>query len=105
VYTGPVLPSAAELAQELVSDGEFLALGLGSWLGTADGELISQAVGLVVPPIYRSEYDLLVQGLREAARLQQSQGQRRAGAVALGVVALVAAMLAAARAGNAVSAA
>lgn len=80
------LLSVNQLAKALVADAEFRSLQLGSWLGTTDGEVIETAVGMVVPPIYRPEYDLAVDSLKLAARLQQQAGQEAAGKVALSVV-------------------
>jgi hypothetical protein len=80
------LPSPEDYARTLLADGEFRALQLGTWLGTTDGEIISQAVAQVIPPFYRPEYDLLVNGLTLAAKLQAQEGQLRAGMIALGVI-------------------
>lgn len=80
------LPSPEDYARKLLADGEFRALQLGTWLGTTDGEIISQAVAQVIPPFYRPEYDLLVNGLTFAAKLQAQEGQLRAGVIALGVM-------------------
>ena len=80
------LLSVDQLAKELVADAEFRSLQLGTWLGTTDGEVIETAVGLVIPPIYKPEYDLAVDGLKLAARLQQQAGQEIAGKLALSVV-------------------
>jgi hypothetical protein len=82
----PQLPSVDEFAQDLVADAEFRSLQLGTWLGTTDGEVIETAVGMVIPPIYKPEYDLAVDGLKLAARLQQQAGQEVAGKVALSIV-------------------
>ena len=41
---------------------------------------------MVIPPIYKPEYDLAVDGLKFAARLQQQTGQEVAGKVALSIV-------------------
>ena len=54
-------------------------------LGEEDVPVLS-AVGMVIPPIYRPEYDLAVDGLKRAARLQQQAGQEVAGKVALSVI-------------------
>ena len=70
----------------LLGDAEFRALQLGTWLGTTDGEVISQAVAQIIPPFYRPEYDLMVKGLTLAASLQAQEGQQVAGKVALGVI-------------------
>lgn len=80
------LPTVDQFAQGLVADAEFRSLQLGTWLGTTDGEVIETAVGMVIPPIYKPEYELAVDGLKLAARLQQQAGQEMAGKVALSVV-------------------
>jgi hypothetical protein len=41
---------------------------------------------MVIPPIYKPEFDLAVDGLRLAARLQQQEGLQVAGKVAVSVV-------------------
>jgi hypothetical protein len=76
-------PSTEELAEELLQLGEFRALQLGTWLGTTQGEIITQAVESVMPPFYREDTVLLVEGLKFAASLQQQEGQRAAGRIAL----------------------
>jgi hypothetical protein len=76
-------PTVQELAQELVQIAEFRALRLGTWLGTADGLVITKAVEVVVPPFLRPDIELLTEGLKLAARLQQEEGQRVAGRVVL----------------------
>lgn len=75
-----------QYAQVLLGDTEFRALQLGTWLGTTDGEVISQAADQVIPPFYRPEYDLMIKGLTLAASLQSQEGQQVAGKVALGVI-------------------
>ena len=75
-----------QYAQVLLGDAEFRGLQLGTWLGTTDGEVISQAVEQIIPPFYRPEYDLMVKGLTLAASLQAQEGQQVAGKVALGVI-------------------
>ena len=75
-----------QYALVLLGDAEFRALQLGTWLGTTDGEVISQAVEQIIPPFYRPEYDLMVKGLTLAANLQAQEGQQVAGKVALGVI-------------------
>ncbi len=77
------LPTVEHFAKDLVADAEFRSLQLGTWLGTTDGEVIETAVGMVIPPFYRPEYDLAVDGLKLAARLQQQQGQQVAERVAI----------------------
>jgi hypothetical protein len=80
------LPTVEQFAKDLVADAEFRSLQLGTWLGTTDGEVIEAAVGMVIPPIYKPEYDLAVNGLKLAARMQQQAGQEVAGKVALSIV-------------------
>jgi hypothetical protein len=80
------LPNIEQFAKDLVADAEFRTLQLGTWLGTTDGEVIETAVGMVIPPIYKPEYDLAVDGLKLAARLQEQEGQQVAGKVALSIV-------------------
>jgi hypothetical protein len=76
-----------ELARELLGIAEFRALQLGAWLGTADGEIITKAVESVMPPYLRADTELLVAGLKLAARLQRDQkGQRIAEGVALAIL-------------------
>src|SRR6202044_2508315 len=93
-YSYPYLahqrPTPEELAAELVALAEFRALGLGSWLGTADGQVIAQAVEIVSPPFYRQDVELLVAALRHAATLQQQEGQQVAGQYAVGAIVLAA---------------
>ena len=79
-------PKHETLAKELVADAEFRSLLLGTWLGTTDGELISEAVGMVIPPWSKPQYDFVVGGLRLAAQMQQQEGQQKAGQIALGFV-------------------
>lgn len=81
-------PTVDQLATELLSDAEFRALGLGTWLGTTDGQIITAAVEMMSPPLYREDIELLVAGLRRAADLQQIEGQQTAGRFALAVVGL-----------------
>jgi hypothetical protein len=75
-----------QYAHLLLNDTEFRALQLGTWLGTTDGEVISQAVEQIIPPFYRPEYDLVINGLTIAANLQAQEGQQVAEKVALGVI-------------------
>lgn len=77
------LPTVEQFAKDLAADAEFRSLQIGTWLGTTDGEVIETAVGMVIPPFYRPEYDMAVDGLKLAARLQQQQGQQVAERVAL----------------------
>lgn len=81
-------PSADQIAEELLADSEFQALRLATWLRSPDGELIADAVALVLPPAYRPEYELAVEAMQFAADLNYEEGasQRMAGAFALLVV-------------------
>ncbi|HEX9774439.1 MAG TPA: hypothetical protein VGB83_02510 [Actinomycetota bacterium] len=86
------LPTAEDLARKIVADGEFLALRLGTWLRTPDGEVIAKAVSLVLPPPGLSvEFNLMVEALKLAAQLQhEAARQKVAGPLALtGLVGLV----------------
>ena len=84
-------PNAQEIASELLADSEFQALRLASWLRSPDGELIAKGVALVIPPMYRAEFDLAVEALQLAAAMQHEEGasQRAAGALALAVVTIL----------------
>lgn len=66
-----VTPTAQTYADAFLRDAEFLALGLGSFLATPDGEIISSAVGLIISPAYAPEYQILVEALTLAAQLQR----------------------------------
>jgi hypothetical protein len=58
----------------------------GTWLGTENGQVIAEAVEIVSPPFYRQDGKLLVEVLKLAAAMQKSEGEDRAGAVALTAV-------------------
>jgi hypothetical protein len=81
-----VLPSVEELAEAMLQDEGFRALHLGNWLGTTDGQIISEAVGLAIPLQYGAAYDVAVEGLQLAASMQQKEGRKTAGAFALLVI-------------------
>lgn len=76
------LPTAEQFAKDLLADAEFRSFQLGTWLGTTDGEVITTAVATVIPPMYQPEFDLAVDGLKLAARMQQQEGQK----VALSII-------------------
>ena len=76
-------PTAAELAGQLLATAEFRALGLGSWLGTPEGEFFTAAVEAVSPAFCRQDEELLVEALQLAAKMQ-SGNRRMTGALALG---------------------
>lgn len=83
------LPSVEQFAQELLKDSEFRALQLGNWLRTPEGEVISQAVGMVIPEAYGPAFNLAVDGLTLAAELQAKEGRQTAEGIALAVGACV----------------
>ncbi len=85
-YGPPQRPTAEEIGRWLLQDAEFRALELGTWLGTTDGEIIAGAVEGFLPPLYRQDVELLVDALRFAADLQQTEGREVAGAWALGSI-------------------
>jgi hypothetical protein len=88
-------PSAEEVASELLRIAEFRALQLGNWLNTTEGEIILQAVEMVVPMFYAEDVVLLAEALKLAAARQQQEGRRKAfagvaitlGAVGFGIAA------------------
>jgi len=82
----PQRPSAEEIGKLFLQDAEFRALELGTWLGTTDGEIIAGAVESFLPPLYRQDAELLVDALKFAADLQQTEGREVAGAWALGSI-------------------
>jgi hypothetical protein len=69
--------SAQEIAEQFLAIAEFRSLQLGTWLGTAEGQIFIEAVEMVVPGFYVEDVDLLVEALRVAAELQQQRSQRR----------------------------
>ncbi len=80
------LPPLEQFRRELLEDAEFQALKLGSWLATTDGQLIAEAVGMVISPAYGIAYDLAVNGLTLAAEDQAKAGRETAGMIALGSI-------------------
>lgn len=89
------LPTQEQFAEALLGDAEFRSLQLGTWLGTTDGKLLTEAVGLVISPTYAPEFAVAVEGLKLAAQLQHEEGTQKAGTISAGVLALVAVVLAA----------
>ena len=83
-------PTSEQLAQELLAIPEYRALQLGTWLGTTNGEIITEAVELVTPPFYREDVELLVEALKLAAQLQAQEGQEKAEEIALGAIGVAA---------------
>jgi hypothetical protein len=78
--------SVEESAQEFLGLAEFLALQLGTWLGTTDGQMITQAVEAVSPPFYQEDVELLVAALKLAAATQQKEDEKVAGGFALAAI-------------------
>jgi hypothetical protein len=87
-YGPPQRPTAGEIGRWFLRDAEFRALELGNWLGTTDGEIIAGAIESFLPPLYREDAELLVDALKFAAALQQTEGREVAGAWALGSIAV-----------------
>ena len=88
----PQPPSVEEFAHQLLEIAGFRALRLGSWLGTTDGQAITEAVEMVTPPLYCQDVEFLVAALRYAAEVQHTEGQRKAGQFALVGVVIAAVM-------------
>ena len=70
-------PMAKDIAKEFLGCAEFRALRLGTWLGTTDGEIITQAVEMVVPMFYAEDVALIVEALKLAAAAQQEKGRQK----------------------------
>jgi hypothetical protein len=85
----PHLPTIEDLASELIADAEFRSLKLGTWFGTVDGQLITKAVDMALPPGLRAEFDLAVAALKLAAELQRPRKFEQAGPLALVSVAAI----------------
>ena len=71
-------PMATDVAKEFLGCAEFRTLQLGSWLGTTDGEIITQAVEMVVPMFCAEDVALIVEALKLAAVTQQREGRQKA---------------------------
>lgn len=71
-------PSAEVVAKEFLALVDFRALQLGTWLGTADGEIVTHAVELAVPMFYAEDVALLIEALKLAAATQQQEGRQKA---------------------------
>ena len=71
-------PTAEDVAKELLGCAEFRALQLGTWLGTTDGQIITQAVEMVVPMFYAEDVALIVEALELAAATQRQEGLQKA---------------------------
>lgn len=80
------LPTARQLADEFLNDADFRALQLGTWLRTPDGAALADAVVLVIPPEYRTVFNLAVEGLKLAADAQAQGDRNNAAKLAGGVV-------------------
>jgi hypothetical protein len=73
-------------ARYLLEDVEFQAIKLGTWVGTAEGRIVTAAVELALPPVYRPYTRLFVAALQRAAQLQH-EGKKQEAAPWLGVAA------------------
>jgi hypothetical protein len=69
------LPTAEDFARELLGDAEFRALRLGTWLGTPEGQAVSEAVAQVIPTDYEPVFTLTVDALELAAAQQTKEGR------------------------------
>lgn len=85
-------PTVEALVEEFLAMPEFLALRLGTFLGTPEGRVIAEGVKLVTPPFYEPDVELLITGLTYAAELQ-AKHDRKAGLVALGTVGIFGALI------------
>jgi hypothetical protein len=101
VYVHPVAypayqprPSTEQLAREFLQMTEYQALQLGNWLGTTQGEVIAEAITLVLPPFYAADAQLLIDALKLAAQLQHQDGLRTAGHIVIGVAGIATAIAA-----------
>lgn len=95
-------PTLEALVNELLGVAEFRALQLGTWLNTADGQIIVQAVESVSPPFYRQDIELLAAALQYAAEHQQKAGRQKAGRFAIravGAAAVLGVLIAASNSG------
>jgi hypothetical protein len=89
---GPgILPSqtAPELADEFLEDAGFLALELGGFLSTPDGELIASGVELALPSADRRVVSLAVDALKLAATKQSDLTPLQVGGLVVGGLALL----------------
>ena len=90
VFNSQPRPTVEQLATEVLRIAEVRALRLGAWLTTPDGELITEAVEAMSPPLYRQDVELLVAALTLAAKMQQLEGRERAGKFAVGAIGVAA---------------
>lgn len=83
--------SAGDVAGQLMDTTGFRALHLASWLNNPDRELIAAAVGLLAPPLYDMDAQLLIEAIAIAAAKQRTAELDKA--VGIGVVAAIGAVL------------
>ncbi|WP_157546733.1 hypothetical protein [Hamadaea tsunoensis] len=98
-YVQPAMASAYtsdQIAEQLLSDLEFRALKLATFLNTPDGRMLAAAVESLTPALYAQDVTLLIEALTIAGRIQQEQVRETVvnGVVVGAGVALVAALLA-----------
>jgi hypothetical protein len=79
VFNEPAAASRSpeEIAVELISNAEFQALRLGTWLNTPQGQAVAAAVEAISPPLYREDVKLITEALMLAARTQQKEQRNR----------------------------
>jgi hypothetical protein len=77
----PATEQIEALASELYEDAGFKALRLATFLNSPDGQLIAEAVGLVLP--LGPDYDLWVAAMQRAAQMQYVEGSKPAARFAL----------------------
>jgi hypothetical protein len=77
-------PTVEQLSQQWLNDAEFGAFQLGQFLMTPDGELISSAVSLVMPPLAQEDAELVEAALKMAATAKTRE-QRKAAIIMAGV--------------------
>jgi hypothetical protein len=66
-----------QVADSLLADADFRALGLGTWLNTPSGELLAAAVTALKPPLFQQDTELLIEALRLAAQRQQTEARQK----------------------------
>jgi len=88
------MPTAEQLAEEMIEDVGFQTLRLGGFLKTPDGQLISKGVALALPNADRAVCNLAVDALILAAEKQNDVSPLQAGVGAVVAALLLAAVLA-----------
>jgi hypothetical protein len=68
---GTPLPTVEQIAADLVKDAGFRALQLGRFFKTPTGQVVTEAVELVIPRALSPEFALIVDALALGAAIQQ----------------------------------